>query len=114
MEDIADQFLAFAQPLFDTTDGSEEEMKKAVTIGNLCWNLAVMPKERGTKLLAEMREVFKMNEVIFEQFLTGVVLPMLDRHRKMYPEIHDQKRGWLAVSVATDTLILAKYSLFTA
>ena len=42
---IADAFAAYAQPLLDQTDGSEEQLNKAFTISQLCYNLALMQED---------------------------------------------------------------------
>ena len=46
---IADGFAAFAQPLIDQTDGSMEQLNKALAIAQLCFNLASCPKAVGTR-----------------------------------------------------------------
>jgi hypothetical protein len=42
---IADGFVAFAQPLIDQAD-SEEELKKAFAISQLCLNLALLSDDQ--------------------------------------------------------------------
>ncbi len=36
---LAEAFVAYAQPLLDQTDGSEEQLNKAFAISQLCYNL---------------------------------------------------------------------------
>ena len=36
---IADAFVAYAQPLIDQTDGSEEQLSQAFAMSQLCYNL---------------------------------------------------------------------------
>ena len=43
---IAERFVAYAQPLLDQTDGSEEQLNKALTISQLCFNLALLPEDQ--------------------------------------------------------------------
>jgi hypothetical protein len=41
---IAESITAYAQPLLDETDGSIEQMNHALALGQICWNLALMPE----------------------------------------------------------------------
>ena len=51
---IAEGFVAFAQPLIDQTDGSQEQLNKALAIGQLCFNLALVSDDRRDTTLVEM------------------------------------------------------------
>jgi hypothetical protein len=42
---LADSITAYAQPLLDGTDGSIEDLNRALALGQVCWNLAIMPEE---------------------------------------------------------------------
>ena len=53
---LADAFVAYAQPLLDQTDGSEEQLNKAFAISQLCYNLALLPDDRRDTMLSEMRQ----------------------------------------------------------
>ena len=44
---LAEAFVAYAQPLLDQTDGSEEQLNKAFAISQLCYNLALLPDDRA-------------------------------------------------------------------
>ena len=44
---IADGFAAYARPLFEETDGSIDKMNHAMTIAQMCWNLASCQKTSG-------------------------------------------------------------------
>ena len=52
---IAEAIVAYAQPLLDQTDGSVEQLNKAMTISQLCWNLALQPEDGRDQMLSEMR-----------------------------------------------------------
>ena len=52
---IAEAFVAYAQPLLDQTDGSEEQLNKAFAISQLCYNLALLPDDERDTMLSEMR-----------------------------------------------------------
>ena len=43
---FAEGFAAYTQPLLDQTDGSLEQMNKAFTISQLCYNLALLGRNR--------------------------------------------------------------------
>jgi hypothetical protein len=46
---IADAFVAYARPLLDQTDGSEEQLNRAFAISQLRYNLALLPDDRTKK-----------------------------------------------------------------
>ncbi len=52
---IAEAIVGYAQPLIDQTDGSHEQMEKALAISQVCWNLALLPKEKQEESLREMQ-----------------------------------------------------------
>jgi len=82
---IAEAFAAFAQPLLDQTDGSIEEVNKAFSIAQLCYNLALLPEGSREEMLQEMRESLAMDDEEFEAFRTSIVEPMIRRHEEMFP-----------------------------
>jgi len=84
---IAESTVAYAQPLLDETDGSVEEMQKAFTLAQVCWNLALLSEEARDAELAEMRPSFSMNDTEFEDFRRSVVMPMVQRHHEMFPNM---------------------------
>ncbi len=85
---IADAFVAFAQPLIDQTDGSEEELQRAFALGQLCYNLALLPEDRRDAAITEMQRDLKMNAEEFEAFRRSVISPMIQRHQRMFPRMH--------------------------
>ena len=88
---IAEAFVAYAQPLLDQTDGSEEQLNKAFTISQLCYNLALMPEDSRDQMLSEMRLSLQMDDEEFDDFRRSIVLPMIRRHQEMFPQMH--RRG---------------------
>jgi uncharacterized protein YecA (UPF0149 family) len=88
---IAEAFAAYAQPLLDQTDGSVEQLNKAFAISQLCYNLALSPEESRDQMLSEMRLSLEMDDEEFDDFRRSVVLPMIQRHQEMFPQIH--RRG---------------------
>jgi uncharacterized protein YecA (UPF0149 family) len=82
---MADAFAAFAQPLLEQTDGSLEQMQKAFTISQLCYNLALVPEDSRETSIREMQESLKMDDAEFDEFRRSVVDPMIRRHHEMFP-----------------------------
>ena len=88
---IADAISRFAQPLIDATDGSPEELQRALTLSQLCWNLAITPAEKRDEFLANMQPTLKMDDEELQEFKRDVVMPMIRRHQEMFPAM--QRRG---------------------
>ena len=88
---IADAMSRFAQPLIDATDGSPEDLQRALSLSQLCWNLALMPEGKQDQLLADMQPTLKMDDEEFREFKRDVVMPMIRRHQQMFPAM--QRRG---------------------
>ena len=84
---IAEAMVAYVQPLLDETDGSLEQMNRALGIAQLCWNLALFPEERK-HMLADMRLTLQMDDEEFESLQRNVILPMIRRHIEMFPRMH--------------------------
>jgi SEC-C motif len=85
---IANGIMAYVKPLIDKTDGSSEEMEKALVIGQLCYNLALLQGDNREKTLNELRQDLKMNDADFDEFRRTVVVPMIQRHQAMFPRMH--------------------------
>jgi len=84
---IADAFVAFAQPLLDQTDGSHEQLDKAFSISQLCYNLALLPEEDREQSLRKMRLSLEMDDEEFNEFRSSIIDPMLRRHKEMFPRM---------------------------
>ncbi len=87
MGNIADAMSSFAQPLIDATDGSPEELQKALQLSQLCWNLAMTPEEMREEFLANMQPALNMDDGEFQEFKRTVVAPMIHRHQEMFPDM---------------------------
>ncbi len=85
MGTIADAMSRFAQPLIDATDGSPEQLQRALTLSQMCWNLAMTPEGKRDEFLANMQPVLKMDDGEFQEFKRTVVTPMIRRHQEMFP-----------------------------
>jgi uncharacterized protein YecA (UPF0149 family) len=84
---IADSMVAYAQPLLDETDGSIEQMQNAMSIAQMCWNLALLSAAEQEDMLNEMRPALKMDDVEFAGFRESVIAPMILRHHEMFPNM---------------------------
>ena len=111
---IAEAFVAYVQPLLDQTDGSEEQLNKAFAIGQLCYNLALLPEDAWDETLREMRQSLQMDEQEFDDFQDSVILPMIRRHQEMFPQMQrrgstnfSQGRAWLPVSPKTGVPVVS-------
>jgi uncharacterized protein YecA (UPF0149 family) len=85
---IADAFMAYAQPLLDQTDGSEEQLNKAFAISQLCYNLALLPDDKRDTTLGEMQRTLHMDDEEFDAFRRSIIVPMIERHEQMFPGMH--------------------------
>ena len=88
---IGEAIMAYAQPLLDQTDSSIEQMNKAMTISQLCWNLALRPEDERDQMLSEMRPSLHIDEDQFDEFRRSIIDPMIRRHQEMFPLIHRRR-----------------------
>lgn len=99
---IADGFAAYARPLLEETDGSMDSMNRAMTIAQMCWNLAIMPEDERETAIGEMKPALEMTDKEFADFRQNFILPMIHRHHKMFPGLHNRsQRTFNAVNVAS-------------
>ena len=87
MGKMAESIVAYAQPLLDKTDGSEDQMNRAFSLAQLCWNLALLPEKKRKESIVDMQPSLKMDDGEFEDFRQSVVLPMIRRHHEMFPNM---------------------------
>jgi hypothetical protein len=85
---IAEGLVAYAKPLLDQTDGSEEQLNKAFAISQLCFNLALLPEDSRDTTLGEMRRGLNMDDEEFDAFRRSIIAPMIRRHQQMFPLMH--------------------------
>jgi uncharacterized protein YecA (UPF0149 family) len=84
---LAESMMKYAQPLIDDTDGSVEELDKALSIARICWNLSIMPEEEREECFASMRSDTEMSKDEFLDFKDNVIESMILRHKKMFPNM---------------------------
>jgi uncharacterized protein YecA (UPF0149 family) len=82
---IAEAIATYAQPLLEATDGSEAALNRALSVAQLCWNLAIMPENEREKAIDEMKPALKMTDEEFAIFRRDVILAMIRRHHEMFP-----------------------------
>jgi len=99
---IAEGFAAYAQPLLDQTDGSLEQLKRAFTISQFCFNLALLPDDERDTSLSEIRRTLEMDDDEFDAFRRCIVVPMVQRHEEMFPLMH--RRGSIAPAQSAPSL----------
>jgi hypothetical protein len=88
---IAEGFVAYARPLLDDTDGSEEQLNKAFAISQFCFNLALLPEDKRDASLGELQRILEMDDKEFDAFRHSIIVPMIQRHHEMFPRMH--RRG---------------------
>lgn len=84
---IAESIVAYAQPLLDETDGSHKQVQNAMSIAQMCWNLALLPESQQEEMLVEMRPALKMDEAEFADFRESVIAPMILRQHELFPNL---------------------------
>jgi hypothetical protein len=76
--------------LLDQTDGSLEQVEKAFAVSRFCWNLALLPKDQREQGICDLRANLNMDDDEFDAFRRSVVVPMIERHRQMFPGLHER------------------------
>ncbi len=90
---FGEAFGAYAQPLLDQTDGSYEQVDKAMKVAQFCWNLATLPEESRDAFLANLRSAMPMDDEEFEDFRQSILEPMVRRHHQMFPGLGQNGPG---------------------
>jgi len=85
---IAEGIVAYAKPLFDETDGSHQQMERALMLAHFCFNVSLAPKDERESSIANSQTIFEMDDEEFDAFRKLVVLPMIQRHEEMFPFMH--------------------------
>lgn len=89
---FGEAFAAFAQPLIDQTDGSPEQVQKALSLSQLCYNTALLPVDKREEMFAEFRSRLGMDDEEFDDFRRSILEPMIARHEQMFPRLHQRLR----------------------
>ena len=85
--DIAD----YAEPLLDATDGSPEQVQRAMSMATVFWNLAIVKEdaERRSRLDEIVAKTFDTEDER-EQF-RSLARDMIERQRSMFPAMHVER-----------------------
>ena len=83
---MGDRFGAYVQPLIDDTDGSMEQVERAMDLGMMCWNLGSLPEGERNDFIESMKVTMNMDDAGFEQIKQGIILPMIQRRLEMFPD----------------------------
>ena len=104
---IAESIAEYARPLLEDTDGSNEQINQALQLGQICWNLAILPEEQRNVGIDKMESILGMTAGEFAAFRETVISPMIRRHQEMFPRLHEVKstapsapRSWIAATAA--------------
>ena len=84
----AEGIVAYAQPLIDQTDGSLQQLEKAMALSQYCFNLSLLPEDQLDQAFAETQRSLKMDDDEFKEFRRDIVIPMIERHKQMFPSMH--------------------------
>jgi hypothetical protein len=101
---VAESIMAYAQPLIDSTDGSLEEVNKALSLSALCYNLALTPEEDRVKSLDKLRRSMNLSDVEFIDLCRDCIIPMIQRHQEMFPGLHHRRLNSLAQRASVSRL----------
>ncbi len=85
---IGEAIVAYAKPLLEDSDGSEEQMSWALTMSQLCWNLALYAEDKRDQAINDIRPSIDMSDEEFDEFRCTLIDPMIRRHEEMFPQLH--------------------------
>ena len=79
--------VAYAQPLIDETDGSPEDIQRAMSLAMMCYNLGQLPHDRREEVVNDFQGTLEMNDVEFAEFKRDLIEPMIQRHEQMFSSV---------------------------
>jgi len=79
----------FAAPLLDASDGSAEQVQRALDMAMAFWNLAIIEDDaQRTRVLSDIATKLFDTEDERARF-RSLAAEMIERHRTMFPEMHE-------------------------
>jgi preprotein translocase subunit SecA len=93
MGSIADAMVRYAQPLIDATDGSQEQVQKALSLSQMCWNLAVTPEAQRDDALVSLQSGLGLDDEELQELKRDIIEPMIRRHQEMFAAMHGPEAG---------------------
>jgi uncharacterized protein YecA (UPF0149 family) len=85
---IAEAIVAYAQPLIDATDGSMEQVNRALAISQACWNIAILPEQKRQSCMDSIGQALSVEDAELDEFQHSILEPMIRRHEQMFPGMH--------------------------
>jgi uncharacterized protein YecA (UPF0149 family) len=105
---IGEALLEYMRPLTDATDGSPEELEKALALGQLCFNLGQMDQDSRSDHLEKLRESMGLSVEEYAEFFVNLILPMMIRHEEMFPRKKMKQTSVLSVDDQPDDRLMTK------
>ncbi len=59
-----------------------------MTLAQMCWNFALLPDNERDAAIEEFKPALNMTDEEFAEFRLKLILPMIRRHRQMFPGLH--------------------------
>lgn len=91
-EGPAAKMKRFIEPLLEAAGGDRTKIDRALTLGMVFWNLALCDDERREGMLGELSRSLAKTEQD-ERDLRVLAADMVERHRTMFPGLHQQSAG---------------------
>jgi len=102
---LAQQMIAFAEPVLRKEKDNPKGLKKALTFGAMCWDLALLDTDnaREQALTDCVEGLWKddpnVTDEVRESF-RSLARSMIERHREMFPEMHATRASSVVVAGA--------------
>lgn len=93
-EGPGDQMAAFCQPLVESAGGDFESVNKAMSLGMLFWNMAVLQDDEARREMLDdlMESALKLESDQEREEFRALAASMIERHQQMFPEMHRDPR----------------------
>ena len=99
-EGWAAQLARFSQPIIEAAGDNPVAIQNAMTLGALLWNVAIADEDPDVALADAMRGLSLSDEEAAA--LRSLAARMIKRHRQMFPELHEERRGRRASTRVTN------------
>ena len=89
-EGFAAQVMRFSQPLIDGAGDDPESVQRAITLGMIFWNMAILDDGPEEMLEGVLKDLALTEEQAAE--FCSLAADMVERHEEMFPELHAKRR----------------------
>ena len=89
-EGFAAQIMRFSQPLIGAAGDDPESVQRAMTLGMIFWNMAIMGEGAEAMLAGVLKDLALTEEQAAE--FRALAVDMVARHVEMFPELHQEGR----------------------